>query len=211
MVKPPGNGNGQATFRPSHLNINKTFYGKWKAPIAAVASPASQRPFEEIELGTQGTPQTTRHGHANPTFFDMSSGPKRKNNYNDASVSKKQAVSGNDTPVRRHLLQRCYASVATLREHVLSRLPRSSRLRRRKIASIGAGEDVGETEAALARLLDASLVCGSEYEGETRETRWQQWLSFSQKGDESNVTISGGVAGSIFCQSEVCFPSSPWH
>lgn len=124
-----------------------------------------------------------------------------------AKTSIGSASSSPDIPVKRDLLEQCYLRVQTLRQYLLAKLPGSSRLRRKKIASIGQGESCPDLEARLARLLDTTLVCTSK-EGETqqveaKETRWQQWLSFSQKGDESYVTLSGGPDEPFFSQSEI--------
>ncbi|KAF7562172.1 hypothetical protein G7046_g1967 [Stylonectria norvegica] len=134
----------------------------------------------------------------------MAKKSKRKGNLDDASQCKKQKRPSSEKPVRRDLLETCYSRVTTLREHVLSKLPSSSRLRRKKITSLGQGEDIGEVEARLVRLLDTSLICIGESrpQQDNLDTRWEQWLSFSQKGDESYVTISDGIAGSIYSQSE---------
>ncbi|KAJ3526128.1 hypothetical protein NM208_g11338 [Fusarium decemcellulare] len=112
-------------------------------------------------------------------------------------------ISSSETPVRRDLLERCYARVITLREYVLANLPRGSRLRRKKVASIGHGGNSGEVEKRLSQLLDTSLVCCQEQPQDSDDTRWEQWLVFSQKEDESYVTLSDGVAGSIYSQSEI--------
>ncbi|KAF4999266.1 hypothetical protein FDECE_11560 [Fusarium decemcellulare] len=130
-------------------------------------------------------------------------GQKRNVEPNDASNSKKQKISSSETPVRRDLLERCYARVITLREYVLANLPRGSRLRRKKVASIGHGGNSGEVETRLSQLLDTSLVCCQEQPQDSDDTRWEQWLVFSQKEDESYVTLSDGVAGSIYSQSEI--------
>ncbi|KAF4468417.1 telomerase reverse transcriptase, partial [Fusarium albosuccineum] len=130
-------------------------------------------------------------------------GQKRNVEPNDASNSKKQKISSSETPVRRDLLERCYARVITLREYVLANLPRGSRLRRKKVASIGHGGNSGEVEKRLSQLLDTSLVCCQEQPQDSDDTRWEQWLVFSQKEDESYVTLSDGVAGSIYSQSEI--------
>jgi telomerase reverse transcriptase len=134
----------------------------------------------------------------------MSRGSKRKNTGNDALISKKPKISAADTLVRRDLLERCYARVSTLREHIISKLPSSSRLRRRKISSLGRSTSPPDLETHLAHVLDTSLVCPNVDAKDTEDTRWQQWLSFSQKGDESYVSISNGINGSIYSQSEVC-------
>ena len=133
----------------------------------------------------------------------MARGPKRKETDDDTSNSKRQRISSGDTPVRRDLLERCYASVTTLREHILSKLPSGSRLRRKKIGSLGQGDDLSVTEERLEQLLDTSLVCIRKPQHEVQDTRWEQWLSFSQTGDESYVSISNGISGCEFSQSEV--------
>lgn len=109
-------------------------------------------------------------------------------------------------PVQLNLLEQCYAQVVTLRKHILSRLPSSSRLRRKKISTLGQSADAGEVEARVSSLLDTTLVCSTkreEQQHEDSDTRWKQWLSFSQKGDESYVTLAGGPEASMYSQSEV--------
>ncbi|KAJ4130919.1 Telomerase reverse transcriptase [Fusarium equiseti] len=133
----------------------------------------------------------------------MTSQGKRKHEATDASSNKKCTKILSDTPVRRDLLERCYNRVTTLREYVLLKLPNGSRLRRKKVASIGEGEDAGEIEKTLSRLLDTSLVCFADQQTPIDDTRWEQWLVFSQREDESYVSISDGIAGSIFSQSEI--------
>lgn len=72
-----------------------------------------------------------------------------------------------------------------------------------------------ETEVAIGRFLDSTLVTGA---GETRpsepDDRWEKWVSFSQRGDESYVTLSDGPSGALFSQSEVrsllACKSAPW-
>lgn len=110
----------------------------------------------------------------------------------------------------RHLLEQLYPNVETLRQYLLARLPATSRLRRKKIASLGRDSVPRDSiEARLTQLLDTTFVCTG---GQTTQqdgangTRWQQWLSFSQKGDESYVTLSGGPEAAFFSQSEVGHP-----
>lgn len=107
------------------------------------------------------------------------------------------------------LLSHLYPNLQTLRNYVLSKLPASSRIRRKKIASVGLQDDTAEktateTELALARLLDTTVVGHSGQPVITPDNRWEQWTSFSQKGDESYVTLSDGSAGGHFSQNEVC-------
>lgn len=94
------------------------------------------------------------------------------------------------------------------------KLPGTSRLRRKKIASIGvsSSEDakVPDIERGLGLLLDTALVgCKGlpdrpERVAHATDTRRQQWTNFTQKGDESHVTLSDGLAGAVFSQNEVC-------
>ena len=138
-----------------------------------------------------------------PRSIKMIVGKKRKLDPEDTSSTPKKKSSCSDTPVRRDLLERCYVRVTTLRDHVLSSLPRGSRLRRKKVASIGQGDNIGEVESQLSRLLDSSLVCFRDQARDSDDTRWEQWLVFSQKEDESYVSISDGITGSMYSQSEV--------
>ncbi|KAJ4159075.1 Telomerase reverse transcriptase [Fusarium oxysporum] len=128
---------------------------------------------------------------------------KRKSETIVASEHQKRAKPLGGIPVRRDLLERHYGRVTSLREYVLSQLPHGSRLRRKKVASIGEANDAGEIEKTLSRLLDTSLVCFAHQEADNDDTRWEQWLAFSQRQDESYVSLSDGIAGSIFSQNEI--------
>ncbi len=113
-----------------------------------------------------------------------------------------------DAVVKHALLTQCYSESQTLRQYVLSKLPASSRIRRRKIASVGLGvpspeKSGAEDGLALGELLDSVIVARRHHAEDTDGHRWQQWVAFSQKGDESYVTLSDGLKGSIFSQSEV--------
>ncbi|CAH0028696.1 unnamed protein product, partial [Clonostachys rhizophaga] len=99
----------------------------------------------------------------------------------------------NSSLVTRKLLERCFPHVQTLREHLLSKLPSASRLRRKKITALTARDASSELEGRVAALLDTALVCSrlpQAQKSETSDIRWEQWKSFSQKGDESYVSIS---------------------
>ncbi|KAL1844292.1 hypothetical protein VTJ49DRAFT_2349 [Mycothermus thermophilus] len=117
--------------------------------------------------------------------------------------------------IKHVLLDRYYSETQTLRQYALAQLPASSRLRRRKIASVGqvrSGSVVTEDEQKLADLLDNTFVSrrlprerghGDQDTQDGPSHRWEQWLNFSQKGDESHVTLSDGLKGCIFSQSEI--------
>lgn len=133
---------------------------------------------------------------------------KRRRVEQDASPSDEgEKPTCPDSPVTRDLLQYYYHDVTTLRQYLVRSLPSRSRLRRKKIISIGIGNKTcTDNEARVARLLDTALVCSRSTEAQKEElsnVRWQQWLNFSQQGDESNVTISGDPSSLIYSQSEV--------
>ncbi|KAH7035079.1 uncharacterized protein B0I36DRAFT_317563 [Microdochium trichocladiopsis] len=124
------------------------------------------------------------------------------------------------TTVDHPVLSQLYPSVQRLRDYVLAKLLQSSRIRRKKVTAVGKrasskgkpGKPVSEVEAALAELLDSTLVGhagygtsedgpGGCYNG--RDGRWDQWVGFSQRADESAVTLSDGVGASTYSQSEI--------
>ncbi|OPB46795.1 telomerase reverse transcriptase [Trichoderma guizhouense] len=136
----------------------------------------------------------------------MPRGKKRKRDTKDASGNQNLASSKHHTPVKKDLLLQHYPVVSTLREHVLSSLPDTSKIRRKKIAALGSGVDASAIEKQLAHVLDSTLVgtsASTSTKSDSEEATWQQWLSFSQRGDESYVTISNGIAASIAKQSEI--------
>ncbi|KAL7960875.1 hypothetical protein V8C34DRAFT_43299 [Trichoderma compactum] len=137
----------------------------------------------------------------------MPRGKKRKRDANDASGNQNLASSKHHTPVEKDLLLLHYPVVSTLREHVLSSLPDTSKIRRKKITALGSSKDASAIEKQLAHVLDSTLVgisASTSPKSGPEGATWQQWLSYSQKADESNVTISNGIAASIAIQSEVC-------
>ncbi|OIW34484.1 hypothetical protein CONLIGDRAFT_587925, partial [Coniochaeta ligniaria NRRL 30616] len=124
-----------------------------------------------------------------------------------AKKTKRGNKSQNDS-LSHPLLSQLYPHLQTLREYILSRLPASSRLRRKKIASVGLQSEasekpVTEVELALARLLDTTVVARSAEREARHDDRWEKWNSFSQKGDESYVTLADGYAGASFSQTEI--------
>lgn len=123
-----------------------------------------------------------------------------------------EASKRGDDAVEHALLVHYYPKLQTLRSYVLSHLPSSSRLRRKKIAAIGtpnqsSGKAPDETELQLCRLLDATVVAAAQGQEKAKpekaEKRWEQWMNFSQKGDESYVTLSDGLAAAACSQAEV--------
>lgn len=137
---------------------------------------------------------------------------KRKSKSKHEPTPKKPRLSGNDCLVRRGLLEQSYARVNTLRAHVLSELPPSSKVRRKKIASLGQRNDCSGDEHRLSRLLDEALVCTNEKAGTSDKVRWEQWQSFSQQNDDSHLTLGGTSSTSKASQHDVCDtpPHNSW-
>ncbi|KAJ6790258.1 hypothetical protein PWT90_09861 [Aphanocladium album] len=126
---------------------------------------------------------------------------KRKGAQADASSSKKLKSPPSKLPLQRDLLELFYPHCATLRKYILDSLPQTSRLRRRKIESLGTDAGRCDLEKDLCRLLDSTLVCYHQLTPDTADNRWEQWLSFSQKGEDSTVSLTGN--SSIYSQSEI--------
>ncbi|KAL0781131.1 hypothetical protein CaCOL14_002466 [Colletotrichum acutatum] len=111
--------------------------------------------------------------------------------------------------VRHTLLQQHYDVVQTLREYLLSKLPGPSRLRRKKIAALGKYEapwariQDHDIIPELSSLLDTTLVCTQHRAEAQADSRWEQWRSFSQKADDSIVSLSGELAQATSSQSEI--------
>ncbi|ROW11380.1 hypothetical protein VMCG_00927 [Cytospora schulzeri] len=119
--------------------------------------------------------------------------------------------------VKHALLAQYYPRVQTLRQYVLDKLPPTSKVRRKKIAAVGNTEPDADTagskgnpqdiRAVLTELLDTTLigthVLPREVAKAQSDSSLQQWIEYSQRGDDSHVTLSGGVASAIHFQSEV--------
>lgn len=125
--------------------------------------------------------------------------------------------------VKHALLAQYYPVILTLRQYLLDSLPASSKIRRKKVSAVGKADqaaaedartgtqdsqdDLGNIRASLARLLDTTLVATRTYPSAFKEAqsdgRLQKRVECSQKADDSSVTLSGGVAGAVYCQTEV--------
>ncbi|KIH87619.1 telomerase reverse transcriptase [Sporothrix brasiliensis 5110] len=121
---------------------------------------------------------------------------------------------GRDRSVKEDLLARYFARVDTLRAYLLTRLPATSRLRRKKLSAVGKQENATEVEKLLSHVLDSTLVaCASGTNGDGFSSgpvlddgeRARLRMTFSQtKGaDESYVTVSNAAEGAFAPQSEI--------
>ncbi len=96
----------------------------------------------------------------------------------------------------------------TLREYLLSKLPSSSKVRRKKITSVGHGKgshpsDQTLEDTSLAQYLDSTLVGVLEENIRSEDERLKQLYSFSQLADTSESTVRSGVGDGGWSQSEV--------
>ncbi|KAI1174954.1 hypothetical protein F4777DRAFT_348646 [Nemania sp. FL0916] len=108
--------------------------------------------------------------------------------------------------VRHPVLSRYYPRVQTLREFVIAQLPSSSRIRRKKVSVVGVISKshelpLSDVERSLGTLLDATFVGIPETTPEQEASRMNEWKQFSEKGDESYVTLSNGTTRFVEAQA----------
>lgn len=124
-----------------------------------------------------------------------------------ASVKRPRHEHNERTPqkaISHPIFTQYYPTVLTLREYVLSRLPSTSRIRRKKISRIGSGPSpLSETETRVSYLLDTTLVGAPEISKEQLDEKWKERVTFSQMTEESEVTLSDVFGKATFSQAEV--------
>lgn len=151
---------------------------------------------------------------------------------NKIRPAKRARQDEKSSPVTQSLLHHYYPEIRTLRKYLISKLPSSSRLRRKKIASLTPSTDASASAAAeaqnttrqqLCALLDNTLVApGQKTQQQQKQQqqqqpddqrqrrtgsdsddgRWEQWINYSQRGDDSYVSLSGG-SQALFSQKDV--------
>lgn len=110
---------------------------------------------------------------------------------------------GVDHPV----LRRLYPGVLSLRHYLLSRLPASSKYRRRRLTQLGLHHHAQHhLDADLAQLLDATLIgiprtADAAGQDEAAKDRARDIDTFSQQ-----LSSAGTFKPGYFLQSEVTFP-----
>ncbi|POS72887.1 telomerase reverse transcriptase [Diaporthe helianthi] len=130
-----------------------------------------------------------------------------------------KGTAGNLQPaavVKHALLAQYYPVTLTLRQYVLKSLPASSKIRRRKIDAVGEADQAAAQDAQtgaqhsdddLARLLDTTLVAAHSHPTSFKEAqpdgRFQRWSEYSQKVDDSRVSLSGVASSPEYCQTEI--------
>lgn len=140
-----------------------------------------------------GKRKRTRQSHAHD------GDPKRQ------KISNSAQGSGNskDHAIKQTLLAQYYPQVLTLHEYLLQRLPNTSKIRRKKISSVGRDP----SEQPLSSFLDQTLIGISTSTDASKSERWSQWTTFSQRMDESASTLINLSSPGVFSQSDVRFPT----
>ncbi|KAG5950238.1 hypothetical protein E4U53_005346 [Claviceps sorghi] len=121
----------------------------------------------------------------------------------DAEAGRSAKANVHQNPVKRDLLTQVYTTVLTLREYALLKLPSVSRLRRKKLKFLGRGDNTTDVERRISSFLDSTLVCSRNAIHQNNDSTLEQWLSFSQTGDDSRVTLSGGTTNAESTQAEL--------
>jgi hypothetical protein len=103
------------------------------------------------------------------------------------------------------ILGQFYPRVLSLRDYILGKLPKTSRLRKRKISRLGRTtlRPHTEIEAQLGHLLDTTLVGAPLESNVDEEARPEEKQVHSQLGDDSAVTLSDGLEKAFYSQEEV--------
>ncbi|KAI0898209.1 hypothetical protein F4806DRAFT_350439 [Annulohypoxylon nitens] len=141
---------------------------------------------------------------------------KRPESVKDGLDARPPTKKGNTQPETNQLsvpvqaqhavLNQFYPQVLTLRDYVLSKLPATSRLRRKKVAAVGTTKKPSDStpsdvERSLGTLLDSTLIGIPGGLKSPEDHILLGWKNFSQRGDESYVTLSNGVAGFVETQT----------
>jgi hypothetical protein len=112
-----------------------------------------------------------------------------------------------DPVVKNAVLAQYYLRVLSLREYLLSKLPPTSKIRRKKIFTFGrkAGQETSGPDQSLANALDQILIGVSRDSQSSQEERWRQWASFSHRAADTSASTLANLSGiGLFSQSEVC-------
>ncbi|KAI0548296.1 hypothetical protein F4679DRAFT_325591 [Xylaria curta] len=120
-------------------------------------------------------------------------------------LKKEDSKLSMNSQAQHPVLSQYYPQVQNLRDYILAQLPPSSKIRRKKVSAVGIvskapGVPLSDLERSLGALLDTTLV-GISKPATEEEHRMGGWRNFSQRGDESYVTLSNGVAGFVESQA----------
>ncbi|RDL40109.1 uncharacterized protein BP5553_00088 [Venustampulla echinocandica] len=131
---------------------------------------------------------------------------KRPSSGGEGQCNSQEVQKGNGDPVvKQALLVQFYPQVLTLRDYLLSKLPSTSKVRRKKISSLGyeKNSQIRPANEALSAFLDGTLVGVSVSNNDSGDERWRQWTTFSQKADESTSMFADLSSVGSYSQSEI--------
>ena len=129
---------------------------------------------------------------------------RKRSGQSEGDQKRQKTYSNNALVVKDSLLAKYYPQVLTLREYLLSKLPKTSKVRRKKIISVGKKSNDKQTEQELSRFLDQTLIGVSNFKEASQDERWEQWSTFSQKQDDSVVSFANLSGVGTYSQTEVC-------
>ncbi|KAH8603106.1 hypothetical protein B0O99DRAFT_20989 [Bisporella sp. PMI_857] len=133
-----------------------------------------------------------RHGSGN-------GGDSKRQRISDQMISK-------DSVVKQAVLSQYYTQVVSLRRYLLSKLPPTSKLRRKKILSFDKRKQPDSiVDASFSRFLDQTIVGVRTCRDVSFQERSEKWVSFSQRVDTSDSTFTNLTGIGIYSQSEVGF------
>jgi hypothetical protein len=122
-----------------------------------------------------------------------------------------EGKSEGENAVKDSLLPQYYHKVLTLREFLLWRLPSTSKVRRKRVASVGCRGQQSKhvvkgalEEITFGRHLDSTLVGVLEQDEIEKGKSTKDRLSFSQMVNSSKVEDQSGIGEVWFDQSDVC-------
>jgi len=138
-------------------------------------------------------------------------GKRKRHAHGTEGDHKRQRVSGpssgKDPVVKHAVLSKYYSQVVSLREYILTKLPASSKIRRKKILSVGrktpSQSGDAESDRKLSEFLDQTLVGVLKNIDVPQDERWRQWTAFSQRADDSVSTLANLSGTGVFSQTEV--------
>ncbi|KAI1262968.1 hypothetical protein F5Y18DRAFT_138184 [Xylariaceae sp. FL1019] len=135
---------------------------------------------------------------------------RRSTSNSDPSVQNKRSKLGKASAshhlgIHHPVISHFYPQVENLRDYVIGKLPSSSRIRRKKVGAVGRfgkspAVPLSDAEQALGNLLDTTFLGLPNPASSEEDHRQAEWRDFSQKGDESYVTLSNGVSGFVESQ-----------
>ncbi|CZR51337.1 related to telomerase reverse transcriptase [Phialocephala subalpina] len=124
----------------------------------------------------------------------------------DEGDQKRQKVAAGSNAkepvVKQALLNQYYPEVLSLKEYLLANLPSTSKIRRRKISSIGRKPEDKESDRKLCQFLENSLIGVCKNRDLSQDERWSQWTTFSQKPDDS-TSFANLSTSQVYSQSEI--------